>query len=63
MDYPRKHGRGLIGARVRLLLLVAFCGLAAAADAVCNALETLCDRWSIPEDVGGTPLTIELQSR
>jgi Ca2+/Na+ antiporter len=36
-----------------LLLLVAFCGLAAAADAVCNALETLCDRWSIPEDVGG----------
>jgi Ca2+/Na+ antiporter len=36
-----------------ILLLVSFCGLAASADVVCNALETGCDRWGIEEDVAG----------
>jgi Ca2+/Na+ antiporter len=36
-----------------LFLAVSFCGLAASADVVCNALETGCDRWGIQEDVAG----------
>ena len=36
-----------------VMLFYAFGGLACAADHLCNAMETLCDHWGIPEDVGG----------
>ena len=36
-----------------LLFLVAFVGLALAAEHLCNSMETLCDHWDISEDVGG----------
>lgn len=39
-----------------LIVFYAFEGLVAASDLVCNALETICDRWGIPEDVGGATL-------
>lgn len=35
------------------LLGYAFAGLAMAADHLCNSMETLCDHWKVPEDVGG----------
>ncbi|CAE8624473.1 unnamed protein product [Polarella glacialis] len=43
------YGKGL----ELLLLGQAFGGLAAAADHLCNSLETLCDHFDVPEDVGG----------
>ena len=36
-----------------LLFLYVFGGLATSADHLCNSMETLCDHWEIPEDVGG----------
>ena len=35
------------------IFLYAFGGLAISADHMCNSMETLCDHWEIPEDVGG----------
>ena len=35
------------------IFFVAFCGLAIAAEHLCNSMETLCDHWRIHEDVGG----------
>lgn len=36
-----------------LVLAYSFAGLSLAADHMCNSMETLCDHWSVPEDVGG----------
>jgi Ca2+/Na+ antiporter len=36
-----------------VLFLLAFAGLAFASEHLCNSMETLCDHWSIQEDVGG----------
>jgi len=36
-----------------IVFLVAFAGLAFSAEHLCNSMETLCDHWNIPEDVGG----------
>lgn len=36
-----------------LIFLVAFVGLAIAAEHLCNSMETLCDHWRINEDIGG----------
>jgi Ca2+/Na+ antiporter len=36
-----------------VLFLLTFAGLAIAAEHLCNAMETLCDHWSISEEVGG----------
>ena len=36
-----------------LIFVIAFVGLAVAAEHLCNSMETLCDHWNISEDVGG----------
>jgi Ca2+/Na+ antiporter len=36
-----------------LIFILAFGGLAIAAEHLCNSMETLCERWRIHEDVGG----------
>ncbi|KAF4662556.1 hypothetical protein FOL47_006195 [Perkinsus chesapeaki] len=36
-----------------VLLLVAFAILALAADHLCDSMETLCDHWGLPEEIGG----------
>ena len=36
-----------------VIFIFAFGGLALAAEHLCNAMETLCERWRIHEDVGG----------
>ena len=36
-----------------VIFLLTFAGLAIAAEHLCNAMETLCDHWSISEEVGG----------
>ncbi|EER17377.1 Sodium/potassium/calcium exchanger 5 precursor, putative, partial [Perkinsus marinus ATCC 50983] len=35
------------------LLLIAFATLALAADHLCDSMETLCDHWGLPEEIGG----------
>ncbi|KAF4661226.1 hypothetical protein FOZ61_003445 [Perkinsus olseni] len=35
------------------LLLLAFATLALAADHLCDSMETLCDHWGLPEEIGG----------
>jgi len=39
-----------------VVFLYAFGGLAISADHMVNSMETICDHWSIPEDVGGATL-------
>ena len=36
-----------------IVFFVAIGGLAHSSDHLCNSLETLCDHWRVPEDVGG----------
>merc|ERR1719289_792137 len=36
-----------------IVMMYAFDGLAVSADHMCNSMETLCDHWKIPPDVGG----------
>lgn len=36
-----------------IVMMYAFDGLAVSADHMCNSMETLCDHWNIPPDVGG----------
>ena len=36
-----------------VVFFIAIGGLAHSADHLCNSLETLCDHWHVPEDVGG----------
>ncbi len=52
-NYFRKNNPLLGHLLEFLIVLYAFAGLALSADHMCNSMETLCDHWKIPEDVGG----------